>query len=466
MGRRSFLALTGATALGYPMGVFGLPSTLVASDRELAPRARLRALFVRPSEEQYWMSWPGKSFDPKKCQAEYITTLGNAAQELGVDLDIDPVPLHEPESVERAMQRLARDPPDGLLVTVMHLESWPRVTYLAQNRGPTPLIVFSPLGTSLPKQQRVLRKIPRTYVAMTPDHTWLATGLRMLKTAGEMGRSRICIVSDAAQGDLQAGKIGTTLHYVPLARWVNEFREAPDTDEMREIVKHYAIESKELVEPQRGDLLNAARNYVVARRIMAAENCQGISVDCAPLVGGCKVSCGPCLAWSKLLDEGRVGGCEADADAAVTLMLAMRLFDRPGFMQDPAPNTVNNTLIGSHCTCATKLNGFDQPPAPFSLRSHAESDTGVALQVLWKPGQEITILGFQRPETMLYGTGRVRGNVQAPYAGGCRTAVEVELSGVPDVRDVKGHHQVFVYGKFDQMLKSFCELTDLKAVHV
>ena len=273
-------------------------------------------------------------------------------------------------------------------------------------------------------------------------------------------------MSDAARGDLQAGRVGTTLHYVPLARWANEFRDAPATDEMQEIVKHYAIESKSLVEPGRDDLLNAARNYVVARRIMAAENCQGISVDCSPLVGGCKVSCGPCLAWSKLLDEGRVGGCEADADAAVTLMLAMRLFDRPGFMQDPAPNTVNNTLVGSHCTCATKLSGFDQPPAQFSLRSHAESDTGVSLQVLWKPGQEVTILGFQRPETMLYGTGRVRGNVQAPYAGGCRTAVEVELSGVSDVRDVKGHHQVFVYGKFDQMLKSFCELTDLKAVHV
>ena len=90
----------------------------------------------------------------------------------------------------------------------------------------------------------------------------------------------------------------------------------------------------------------------------------------------------------------------------------------------------------------------------------------MSLQVLWKPGQEVTILGFQRPETMLYGSGLVRGNVQAAYAGGCRTAVEVELSGVPDVRDVKGHHQVFVYGKFDQMLKSFCELTDLKAVHV
>ena len=51
MGRRSFLAITGATALGYPMGVFGLPSTLVASDKELAPRARLRACSSVPARK-------------------------------------------------------------------------------------------------------------------------------------------------------------------------------------------------------------------------------------------------------------------------------------------------------------------------------------------------------------------------------------------------------------------------------
>ena len=106
------------------------------------------------------MSWPGKTFDPKKCQAEYIATLGNAAQELGIDLDIDPVPLHQPESIDRALQRLAKDPPDGLFVTVMHLESWPQVTYLARNRGQMPLIVFSPLGTSLPTSSRCCARSP------------------------------------------------------------------------------------------------------------------------------------------------------------------------------------------------------------------------------------------------------------------------------------------------------------------
>jgi hypothetical protein len=37
----------------------------------------------------------------------------------------------------------------------------------------------------------------------------------------------------------------------------------------------------------------------------------------------------------------------------------------------------------------------------FELRSHFESDTGVALRVLWQPGREIAVLKFQGPDTML-----------------------------------------------------------------
>ena len=462
MGRRNFLAVAGASALTLKMGSMSFATSLLA-EQNAAEKPRIRALFVRPEDKDYWMSWPGADFDPEACQAEYTKTMTQAAHELGLHLDVSPVPLNDPESIEQELQLLRRNPPAGLMVTVMHLESWPQVRYLLQQRGDLPSIVFSPLGTSLARQARTLRDATKTFVATTPDHTWLATGMRMLKTTWDMNHACICIFTDAARGERQAGKLGPTLRYLPLSRWIDEVQAAEDTDEMREIAKHYAIEAMDIVGPGMEDLLNAARNYVVARRILAAENCQGISVDCGPLIGNRQAACGPCLAWSKLLDEGWVGACEADADAAVSLLLAQRLFGRPGFMQDAVPNTVNNSLIVSHCTSATKLHGDGQPPAPYRLRSHAESDTGVAMEVLWPVGQEVTLVNFQRPDTLLFGTGQVRENVRAPFAGGCRTSLEIAMDGAQDVRDVKGHHQILVCGNFAQTLRAYCQLADLRA---
>lgn len=463
MGRREFLAAAGATALTLKLGTVSLARTLVPESAVGLGRAKIQVAFVRPSREEFFMSWPGASLDPDKAQAEYTKTLTAAAEKLGLELQIHPVPIHAPESIDQVLEQLVKRAPDGLLVTVMHLQSWPQTRMLLKNCG-VPAIVFSPLGTALSEQAAL--RVPKTFVATTPDHRWLASGLRMLRTVHDLQQARICLITDAAQGERRLSPIGTTLRYIPAARWLAEVRNAQLTDEVRELAKYYAIESRALVEPTQDDLLSAAKNYVAARRIMAAEGCQGISLDCAPLVASRQMSCGPCLAWSRLLDEGQVGGCEGDADAAISLLLAARLCERPGFMQDAVPDTVSNTLIGSHCTCATRLHGFDQPPVPFMLRSHAESNTGVALRVLWQPGQEVTVLKFQGPEALVLGVGRVVSNVEAPSAGGCRTAVEIKLEDVADARDVRGHHQVFVAGRFENLLRPYCELAGVRVLHI
>jgi hypothetical protein len=464
-GRRDFLAAAAGSALALKLGVLDSAAKLFAGEAGPGNKPRVQVVFVRPDKDRFWMGWPGASYDPEARQAEYTKKLADVAKELGVDLEVRPVPVDNPDDVADLVEQLKKSPPDGLIATVMHLKSWPQVNHLVRNRGEVPTIVFSPLGTSLADSHQAIRNVPKTFVAATDDPQWPGFGLRMLKTIRDMKSARICMVADFASGDRVLSPVGTTLHYVPLARWSEEFRHADTTDEMQEIAKSYGLEARDIVEPDLADLLNAARNYVVARRIMAAENCQGISLDCTRLVGDRRLPCGPCLAWSRLLDEGRVGACEADGNAAISMLLAGLLFQRPGFMQDPVANTVHNTLIGSHCTCATKLDGYDKPRAPFILRSHFESNMGVALKVLWRPGQEVTIMKFQDPGSMLLGTGRVVGNAE-PSAGGCRTSVEIALDGVADARDVKGHHQLLLYGKLDVPLRAYCQLAGIKVLHI
>ena len=172
------------------------------------------------------------------------------------------------------------------------------------------------------------------------------------------------------------------------------------------------------------------------------------------------------MAWTKLNDEGNVGCCECDWNAAISLRLCSLLTGRPGFMQDPAPNTINGTLMGAHCSAPTKLRGFDQPGEPLILRSHSESEMGVSPQVIWPIGEEVTVMKFDGPSKMILGTGKVVTNIDTPPCGGCRTSVEITLDGVEDPRDSKGFHQLFVLGRHERLVQAYCQLSGIEVVHV
>jgi len=471
MSRRGFLATAGALAAATQTGLLDFTSSLFAAEPKSAKKPRVRAVFIRPNIDKYWMGWPGAAYDIKARQRQYTKILNDAAKKNSVNLQITKEPLHTDDLVSAFLEDVKENPPDGLMVISMCLHhtgfsSWSKTNNIAKNRGNIPTIVFSPMGTSFTGDLQATRNIPGVFVASTQDLDWLAFGLKMFSTIHQMKNTRLCIIAGNKTYDRKLDVIGTTLHYIPRKRFPEEFKKAETTDEMRAIADYYTKEAKNIVEPNKQDILNSAKNYVVAKRIMAAENCQGISMDCLGLIGGRLIPCPPCMAWLKLNDEGSVGCCEADWNAAISLRLTSLLCDRPGFMQDPVPNTVNNTLMGAHCSCPTKLDGFDKPPAPFILRNHSESELGVAPQVLWRIDQKVTVMEFEGPGKIILGTGRVLRNIDTPPAGGCRTSVELEMDDMPDSRDTRGFHQLFIYGDLELPFKAYCQLAGIKVEHI
>ncbi|MBA7481446.1 hypothetical protein ES707_16918 [subsurface metagenome] len=470
MNRRNFLGAAGAMAAATKIGLLDFASSLYAAQPKPTKKPVIRAIFAHPKVKRYWMGWPGAAYDIEARQRQYTKILASAARKFGVQLDVRDEPIDSDDAASAYLEQLKKQPPDGLVVTCMCLHhgassSWPHVNNIAKNRGKIPTIVFSPMGTSFTSHLQATRNIPGVFSAATQDLDWLEFGIRMLRTIWDMKNTRICIARGNKTEDKKLDVIGTTLHYIPTKRFLDEFKKVQDSDEARAMAEYYTKNAKKIVEPTKKDILTAAKNYFVCRRLMAADNCQGFSMDCLGPVRSRLIQ-PPCLAFSRLRDEGGLGTCEADWNAAISTRLTNLLFDRPGFMQDPAPNTVNNTLMGAHCTCATKLDGFDKSPEPFILRSHSESDIGVAMQVLWRIGQKVTIMKFQGPESIILGTGRVLRNIETPPAGGCRTSVELELDDVPDCRDTKGFHQLFIYGDLELPFKAYCQLAGIKVVHI
>ena len=471
VNRRGFLAGAGAMAAAAEMGLLRLASSLVAAETKPAKKPVVCAVFIRPKTsdperkgERPIISWPGYQYDIKAGQALHTKILTDAAKKLDVQLHVRPEPLDSVAAIDAYLAQLKQSPPDGLFITAMELFRWNLVNHLVAKRGDIPAVVYSPMGSSFTGHLKAARKAPKTFVGATQDIHWPAFGLRMLSTIWRMKNTRICVCKGNRTVDQKLDVIGTTLHSVPLARFDEEFKKVEAGDEVKALADYYAQNARKILEPKKAEILEAAKNYFVCRRLMAAEDCQGISVDCLrkPSI----YHRPPCMAFSHLLDQGVVAACEADWNAAISMLLTHLLFERPGFMQDPAPNTINNTLMGAHCQSATRLEGFNKPyRAPYILRSY-HTRTGVALQVLWRVGQEVTIMKFQGPGAILLGTGRVRANIAQPPAGCCRTAVELELDGVPDAGETKGFHQLFIYGNLERPFRAYCKLAGIKVVHI
>ena len=190
------------------------------------------------------------------------------------------------------------------------------------------MIIFSQQGTSFLEHIKPFRGIPKTYVAATQDIDWLAFGLRMLNTIWQMKNTRICVVQGDEPADCTLSVVGTTLHYIPNIRFCDEFKKVQESEEVRAMADYYISKAKKIIEPTRQDLLGAAKSYIVCRRIMAAENCQGLALNCLPMIsaahrdkisplmasllGNADVIPPPCLAVSRLRDEGIVASCQAD----------------------------------------------------------------------------------------------------------------------------------------------------------
>ncbi|MBN2581186.1 MAG: hypothetical protein JXB10_19550 [Pirellulales bacterium] len=464
--RRDFMSAMGLSALAVNPGFLSFTSLAAAETASPPAPPRVRAVFLRPNQDRYWMGWPGAAYHPREREAELIKIMTDAAKNLGIDLQVTAKPIPDRNGVKKLLAECKQSPPDGILVTVGSLgpDYWPEANYFVAEKGDLPAVVFSPMGTSFTGHLQKTRSAKRTFVAATQDIDWLRTALRMFHTMHAMKNTRLCIINGDKTEDRVLDLLGTTLHFIPLKRWAEELSRTETTAEVRAMADALKKQAKKIVEPKPQDITNAAKNYFVAKKILAAENCHGISLNCLGLVSDRLIPCPPCMAWQMLNDEGSVGCCECDLNAVITLRLCSLLLGRPGFQQDPAPNTVQNTFMGAHCSAPTRLRGFDQPPEPQILRSHSESDIGVSPQVLWPIGEPVTVMQFEGPTKMILGTGKVLANIDTPPAGGCRTSVELALDGVADTRDCKGFHQLFVLGKHDHLLKAYCQLAGIEVV--
>ena len=421
----------------------------------------LRAAFVR-RKGPYGMLWPGAVYDGEAARATYTQTVRQTAAGLGMKLDLRPEPIFSNEEADAWVAESKAAKPDGLVVVVLDRQqhAWPTVAKAVESGLPT--VVFSPLGTSFTTNTAGPSKKPGCVIYSTDDAGQLAYGVRMIWAGAKMRATRCIVLAGNERRDTQLADLGIALRYVPAREFLDEYNRTAAGADILAMADDYLRQARRVSGATRQDVVNGVKSYAVARAILEREQGDAVTMDCLGALGRTHVSL-PCIAWSRMNDAGVPAACEADLGAVATHVLVQYLFGRPGFQQDPVAETSRQAIIGAHCSCPTRLDGFDAPPEPFDICHHHGNRDAVP-RTLWRVGQRVTSADVLpgNPSKVLIASGRVLGNVDVPPAGGCVVSVMVEFDDMADVLTWSGFHQVFFYGDYKRHLAEFCRLFRLE----
>ncbi len=244
-----------------------------------------------------------------------------------------------------------------------------------------------------------------------------AYGMKMLAAGAKIRRTRCVVIKGKDRTEGKLTELGIALQYVPAPSFMAEYEQMGVPAEVVAMADAYMRKARSIRGATRQDVINGIKSYRVAENILQREGADAISMDCLGALGASKISL-PCIAWSRMNDDGIPAACEADLGALASHIFVQALFDRPGFQQDPVPDTTCDAIIGAHCSCPTKLSGFDGPEEPFDLMHHHGNRDAVP-RTLWKVGQRITCLDVlpgegTTPTELLVSAGTVMDNLDVP----------------------------------------------------
>jgi len=468
--RREFVAAASGSALSASL-LGGWSGAAWAGKLEpQGPAARcvpcVKACFVR-RQGDYGMAWPGKIYDGEAARKKYTDQLQAAAKELKVKLELRPQPIYSPEEADAWIAQATAAKPDGLLVVLLDRQqhAWPTAQKAIDTKLPT--VVFAPVGAAFTTNTGPLAKRPNSFIASTDDFRQVRYGLKMLHAGAKLRATRCLVIAGAKRLDAEMAHLGIKLRYLPAKEFLDQYQKTPVDQEVLDMAADLMKRAKRQIGATRQDVINGIKSYVVARTLLAREQADAITMDCLGALGKTTVSL-PCIAWSKMNDDGIPAACEADLGAVATHAIVQYLFDRPGFQQDPVPETARDAVIGAHCSCPTRLAGFGAEPEPYDIVHHHGVRDATARPV-WRVGQRITLVDVlpaveKKPSKMVIAAGTVLENLSVPPSGGCVISVMAKFDGNTDVLDFPGFHQLFFYGDFKKELIQFCRLFDIEPV--
>jgi len=145
-------------------------------------------------------------------------------------------------------------------------------------------------------------------------------------------------------------------------------------------------------------IFNSSRMYVLLRSLVEQEGLSAVSIDCLHFSFSPDTAIPlPCLAFTRLRDEGVTAACEADVCMMLSSMLLQAVSQRPSFQSNVSSvNLETSSTILRHCVAPTKIYGPDAPRQPYVLTDYHGMGKGATPQIEYPIGLDVTIGGFSK----------------------------------------------------------------------
>ncbi len=182
-------------------------------------------------------------------------------------------------------------------------------------------------------------------------------------------------------------------------------------------------------------------------------NLDAFSIECFSLIQETDTT--SCYALSYFNDIGLVAGCEGDLPSTFTMILTKLLMNKPSFMANVVSvNTEDNIVNLAHCTVPLTMT------EAYSIRSHFESNKGVAIKGEFKLEEPVTLvkIGGKSLTDWWVSSGIILNNQDDE--GCCRTQVEISLNDSVDyfLKNSLANHHIMVLGDHKLLFETFLNL--------
>ena len=265
---------------------------------------------------------------------------------------------------------------------------------------------------------------------------------------GLFGQPSDWLIASGVDRDVLHQRYGIEVIDIDLQRLVDGIKTTPQSEAVK-VAQVMVKRAKAVKEPTCADMVEAAKAYLVLKKICQEEHLDAMTIRCFDIVKACGTT--SCLALALLNDEGIVAGCEGDMQTLLSMFLAKRLCGEVAFMANPSQLTNESSML-AHCTIPLTL--CDET----IVRSHFESGIGVAIQGLL-PLTDYTLFKWGGPQLDRYFVTEAQA-VETPYSNHfCRTQITLNVNLKPYLLQHSiGNHHVIIRGRHAEEIKNFMRI--------
>ena len=423
-------------------------------------------------------TYTSKTYDPNANYAGYLEQLREAAKASNINLQIAPAPLFTAEKARQWAAQVQKEKPDGLVVMRLDFTAGPMMEVETILLGlDLPMLFFVPnqrmfgWGT-YGLHERHTR--PGRLLCATQDFSFVASRLNHLGARARLREMRFVNVTGNTRDEVRLPFWGSLVRRVPLSTWHEQFlqQKVKVNAEVKAIADYYLRAAERVAGPSPEAVLDGALGCLAARNILQQEQADAFTMDCGAAASGPTMphSAAPCLAFSRMMDDGVPAICEQDLTCGLCMALSQLLFSRPGFLHNLGWDTTcddGGCFVSTHCTGPTRLRGTGEKPVPFELRFHHGQKDPMAMAI-WAKGEEVTMIkATQGKPVMSIVTGRVVDMLDPKRGGSCTQMVRWKPDGKYDVLkhpDIGAHHHLLLLGNWKREFLDFCQLFKIAAL--